>query len=103
MPTAPPGEAVLAPAISGDGKTVITSTNTTVRLTIYLTTVLTTNLRIFFYQIFSQMLKTEKKMPFFTNISQLKNKINSLLVKKGIFFLSFEHLRKSKQILHNIW
>ena len=25
-----------------------------------------------------------------------------LLVKKGVFF-SFEHLRKSKQILHNIW
>ena len=32
MPTAPPGGAVLAPASSGDGKEVITSTNTTVRL-----------------------------------------------------------------------
>lgn len=31
MPTAPPGEAVLAPAVSGDGKTVITSTNTTLQ------------------------------------------------------------------------
>ena len=32
MPTAPPGGAVLAPASAGDGKEVITSTNTTVRL-----------------------------------------------------------------------
>jgi hypothetical protein len=31
-----------------------------------------------------------------TNISQLKKKTNSLLVKKGHFFLSLEHLRKSK-------
>jgi len=31
MPTAPPGGAVLAPALSGDGKEVITSTNTTLQ------------------------------------------------------------------------
>ena len=33
-------------------------------------------------------------------MSKLKNKI--LLVKKKVIFLDFEHLGKSKQILHNI-
>jgi hypothetical protein len=72
MPTAPPGGAVLAPALSGDGKEVITSTNTTVRLlpcfhdfSYYESTIFF--LPNIFYQIFSQMLKTEKKMPFLTN------------------------------------
>ena len=37
---------------------------------------------------------------FLTNLSQLKKKTNFLLVK--IFFLSFEHLRKSKQISHYV-
>jgi len=37
-----------------------------------------------------------------TNIYQLKKKTNFLLVQKG-FFLSFEHLKKSKQILRNAW
>ena len=32
--------------------------------------------------------------------SQLKKKINSLLVEERQLFLSFEHLRKSEQILH---
>ena len=34
---------------------------------------------------------------YFNNISQLKKKINFSVVKKSIFFLRFEYLRKSKK------
>ena len=40
---------------------------------------------------------------FFIHISKLKRNTNSLLVKKGIIFLSFEHLKKSKKIIHRGW
>ena len=75
MPTAPPGGAVLAPAASGDGKEVITSTNTTVRLLLCFHDFSYCEIRIFFLvNIFSNAQNWEKdaffdqkKIVFFFN------------------------------------
>ena len=49
------------------------------------------------HDIFSRIFRI-RIYKLFTNISQLKKNTNSLLIKESYFFLSFEHLRKPKQI-----
>ena len=49
------------------------------------------------HDIFSRIFRI-RIYELFTNISQLKKNTNSLLIKESYFFLSFEHLRKPKQI-----